>query len=227
MSESSAPPPRLRPSIAPTDEELLLRYRATGDAEAFESLVRRYEKPLFSYLLRYLHSPTLVEDVVQTTFLHVHQKRHLFATGRRVRPWLFGIATHLAVDELRRQRRRRAISLDAELADDNITGKSPVTLIPSRSSLPLERLETEEQLNWARRAIDLLPEPLHSTALLAYHRGMTLQEIAEALHVPLGTVKSRLSRALAALGTAIHSKHAAARYLRKQHSHPPLGASTT
>ena len=101
---------------ADTDEVLIRRFQQSGDTAAFESLVHRYERDLFGYLRRYLHSAEMAEDVFQTTFLQVHLKRDAFADGRRFRPWLYAIATHQAIDAQRRNRRHRAVDLDRLVA---------------------------------------------------------------------------------------------------------------
>lgn len=75
--------------IDATDEQLMARYRDKGDVEAFEALVHRYEKPLYNYLVRYLHSEDSAQAGFQATFLRVHEKCHLFTEGRPVRPWLY------------------------------------------------------------------------------------------------------------------------------------------
>src|SRR5690348_3139566 len=99
--------------LAPmTDEDLLSRYRDQGRTEDFDALVHRYEKELYRYLARYLGNPTLADDVFQNTFLQVHLKRGLYEDGRPVRPWLYAIATHQAVDALRKAGRHPTVSLD-------------------------------------------------------------------------------------------------------------------
>jgi RNA polymerase sigma-70 factor (ECF subfamily) len=95
-----------------SDEELMARYREEGRADVFNELVRRYERELYRYLARYLGDPSLAEDVFQNTFLQVHLKRGLFENGRPFRPWLYAIATHQAVDSLRKAGRHPTISLD-------------------------------------------------------------------------------------------------------------------
>src|SRR2546428_10825908 len=95
-----------------SDEELLARY-TKGNSQAFTVLVRRYERELYNYLRRYLGDATLAEDVFQNTFLQLHLKLDLYEKGRLVRPWLYTIATHQAIDALRKTGRHRAVSLDA------------------------------------------------------------------------------------------------------------------
>ena len=93
-----------------SDEQLLLDYRDHGDVGSFESLVHRYEKPIYNYLLRYLRNGAMAEDVFQATFLRVHEKCHLYDGRRKVRPWLYSIATHQAIDAMRREGRHPAVS---------------------------------------------------------------------------------------------------------------------
>ena len=101
-----------------TDEELLLDYRSRSDRPAFEELVRRYEKELYGYLRHYLGDADMADDVFQQTFLQVHLKCDQFEEGRKVRPWLYTVATNQAIDYQRRNRRHRMSSLDRATRDD-------------------------------------------------------------------------------------------------------------
>src|SRR3954467_14359447 len=94
-----------------TDEELLERFRR-GEADLFGVLVRRYERELYGYLRRYLGDAALAEDVFQNTFLQLYVKSGQYEKGRPVRPWLYTIATHQAIDALRRNGRHQAVSLE-------------------------------------------------------------------------------------------------------------------
>ena len=94
------------------DEELLLRYRETGQQEYFSQLVRRYERELYNYLCKYLGNADMAEDVFQATFVQLHLKCEQFQEGRRFRPWLYAVATNQAIDFQRRNRRHRILSLD-------------------------------------------------------------------------------------------------------------------
>src|SRR5215510_3496348 len=109
---------------AKSDEELLLEHRLRRTREAFEELVHRYERELYSYLRRYLSDATLAEDVFQATFLQLHLKADQFEEGRKVRPWLYTIATNQAIDAQRRNRRHKMVSLDrrsrADAARDDV-----------------------------------------------------------------------------------------------------------
>jgi RNA polymerase sigma-70 factor (ECF subfamily) len=194
-----------------SDEELLLRYRDTGDMAAFETLVHRYEKPLFNYLVRYLRNPSLAEEVFQGTFLRLHEKCHQFTPDRQVRPWLYSIATHLAIDALRKEGQQPTTSLDQQVSDAESDVGALLDILGTRPPTPLEQLEAQEQAEWARRAVDALPDPLRQVILLAYFQGLKFREVAEILQLPLGTVKSRLHKALAMLHAAWDKEYAGSR----------------
>lgn len=179
----------------PSDEELLRRSRAEGDAAAFESLVHRYEMELFSYLRRYLGSAEMAEDVFQATFLQVHLKKEQFEEGRRFRPWLYTIATNQAIDAQRRNRRHRMVSLDNRTGGEDDVG-ALVEMLSGSERTADEQMESEEAKEWVRSAVDELPDGLKQALLLVYHKGMKYREAADVLGIPVGTVKSRLHAAV-------------------------------
>lgn len=190
------------PVAEPTDEDLLTQFRA-GQSEAFGVLVRRYERELFGYLRRYLGDSNLADDVFQNTFLQLYTKAGQYEPGRPVRPWLYTIATHAAIDALRRQGRHQALSLDQgreELPNGEV--RSLVELLESRGPAPADQLEDEERREKVRASVDQLPEFLRQVLIMAYYQGMKYREIAEVLGIPVGTVKSRLHAALVKLQEA-------------------------
>jgi RNA polymerase sigma-70 factor, ECF subfamily len=182
-----------------TDEELLSRYRDSGQAADFNALVQRYQNELFRYLARYLGSQTLADDVFQNTFLQVHLKRGLYQDGRPVRPWLYAIATHQAVDAMRKAGRHPTISLDQRVESSETDPSALVDMLVSDVPGPLSELQSAEREAWVKQSVAKLPETLRQTLMLAYYQDMKYREIAEALKIPVGTVKSRLHAALAKL----------------------------
>ena len=204
------PEPELTTAVAsPTirsersDERLLLDYRSKGDAGAFEELVHRYERELYSYLRRYLVDAAMAEDAFQATFLQVHLKCGQFEEGRKFRPWLYTVATNQAIDAQRRNRRHRLPSLDrrGNLADGGETGTLADALI-SREPEADTNLLHQEQRQWARGAVRRLPEALRKVVLLVCYQGLKYREAAEALGIPVGTVKSRIHAAVEKLNEA-------------------------
>jgi RNA polymerase sigma-70 factor (ECF subfamily) len=185
-----------------SDEELLIRFRQ-GDTEAFGVLVRRYERELFGYLRRYLGDSNLADDVFQNTFLQLYTKIGQYEAGRPVRPWLYTIATHQAIDALRRLNRHPALSLDQnreELADGEVHGLTE--LLEARTPGPVDLAQGEELRDRVRASVDRLPAFLRQVVVLAYYQGLKYREIADILDIPVGTVKSRLHAALVKLQEA-------------------------
>ena len=181
-----------------SDEELMSRYREEGKAALFSELVHRYERELYRYLARYVGDPTAAEDVFQNTFLQVHLKRGLFENGRPFRPWLYAIATHQAVDAMRKAGRHPTVSLDQRVssAKSEFDTGNLIDLLISDDSGPLVELQEAERQQWVRESIARLPDTLRQTLILAYYQDLKYREIAEILKIPVGTVKSRLHAAL-------------------------------
>lgn len=186
-----------------SDEELLTRFRA-GTREAFGVLVRRYEGELYGYLRRYLGDANLADDVFQNTFLQLYTKAGQYEAGRPVRPWLYTIATHQAIDALRRQGRHQAVSLDQEREEAAAAAELPqlLGLLESRGPGPLDQLQGEERRQLVRAGVDRLPDFLKQVVILAYYQGLKYRDIADILGIPVGTVKSRLHSALVKLHEA-------------------------
>jgi RNA polymerase sigma-70 factor (ECF subfamily) len=174
-----------------------------GQTETFGVLLRRYERELYGYLRRYLGDSDLAEDVFQNTFLQLYVKSNHYELGRPVRPWLYTIATHQAIDALRRNGRHQALSLDQnqqELPDGEV--RSLLELLEARGPGPADVAQDEERRERVRASVDRLPEFLRQVVLLAYFQGLKYREIADILDIPVGTVKSRLHAALVKLQEA-------------------------
>jgi len=192
-----------------SDEELLVDYRDHGNRPAFEELVHRYEKELYGYLRNYLGDPEMAEDVFQQTFLQIYLKCDQFEPERKLRPWLYAVATNQAIDHQRHNGRHRMASLDRRLGKndgDSDTGTF-VELFDSAQRGPVEENEYIEQASEVRRAVDDLPEQMRQVVLLVYFQGLKYREAAHALGVPVGTVKSRLHCAIQKLGAILTLAH--------------------
>jgi RNA polymerase sigma-70 factor (ECF subfamily) len=179
-----------------SDEDLLGRF-CRGQTEAFGILVRRYERELYGYLRRYLGDSNLAEDVFQNTFLQLYLKSAQYEAGRPVRPWLYTIATHQAIDALRRNARHQILSLEQHRTDNGEGEvRSLLDSLESRGPAPLDNLAADERKERVRAGVDRLPEFLREVVILAYYQGLKYREIADILDIPVGTVKSRLHAAL-------------------------------
>ncbi len=192
----------------PSDEELLRRYCRQGEEAAFEELIRRYQRELFGYLCRTLGDPTAAEDVFQSTFLQLHAKCRQFDPRRKVRPWLYRIATNQAIDYQRRQRRHRIGSLQHPGLFDGRNAPPPDPATGSDRS-PEHLAIREENRRRVLQALAELPETARQVLELVYFQGLKYREAAQALDVPVGTVKSRLHAAIRKLDEALrrHTQH--------------------
>ena len=181
-----------------TDEELMQRYCDEGEQAAFTELVRRYQPGLTGFLRRFVRDAASAEDLFQMTFEHLHDRRRDYEAGRPLRPWLYSIATHLAIDWLRNAARHPAVSLERPVGnqDADSAPRALVDLLPNRIPTPARLAEGHESGDWARHAVDTLPEHLRITLHLVYFQGLKYSEAAKALGIPVGTVKSRVHQAL-------------------------------
>ena len=175
-----------------TDEDLLLEYRCTGIREAFEELVHRYERELYSYLYHYLGNATNAEDVFQKTFLAVLKGCDKFDTSREFRPWLYTIATNEAINFQRKAKQFRVISQveddsDAYSIADNVVGNEPE---------PFEEPMDREIAGKIREAVEQLPKQLKQAVYMVYFQGLTYREAADAVGIHFTTLSQRLQHAV-------------------------------
>ena len=175
--------------VVDEDVRLMLSF-CQGDASAFDELFRRWSARLLRYLERMVRDPAAAEELVQEVFLRVHRARDRYAPEARFSTWLYRIATNLALNELRRPRRRDPHhSTDADdapqLAADGPTTEDVVDA--RRRSAEVERGMAE------------LPERQRAALWLAAVEGQSYAEIGEALGVSEKAVKSLVHRARSAL----------------------------
>jgi len=191
-----------------TDEQLLLEYRSQEDRRAFDELVHRYERELYGYLRHYTGDADLAEDVFQQTFLQVHLKRNQFEPGRKVRPWLYTVATNQAIDLQRRNRRHQMVSLNRRAGSDSEDEAGAlIDLLDGSEPGPVEQAESTEQADQLRRVVENLPEPTRQVVMRVYFQGLKYRQAAEVLSIPVGTVKSRLHAAIGKLNEALTRPH--------------------
>jgi RNA polymerase sigma-70 factor (ECF subfamily) len=195
----SEPKTMMRQPSSLSDEELLMGYREASEASLFQELVRRYERELYSYLRRYLGDAEMAEDAFQAAFLQVHLKCDQYEPGRAFRPWLYTIATNQAIDAQRRSRRHRMVSLDRSGPKDGEDVGKLLDLLTSKEPTAPAQLNAAERAAWLHAAVDQLPDGLRDAVHLVYFQELKYREAAEALNIPVGTVKSRMHAAVAKL----------------------------
>jgi RNA polymerase sigma factor (sigma-70 family) len=170
-----------------SDAELLDRFRTRGDETAFELLVRRHERLVFGVCQRVLGHVHDAEDAFQATFLALARKGSAIGNGTAVAAWLYKVAYRIALaaraDRSKRTTAHRALDTVANVTEPAET-------------MPTERAELRGLLD---EELSRMPERFRTAAVLCYLEGKTVEEAAQQLGCPRGTVASRLVRARARL----------------------------
>ena len=181
-----------------TDKSLIDAH-LRGDRTAFGELVSRYGDSVLGYLTRMSRDRQQAEDLFQETFKRVHAKAHTLR-GNQFKSWLFTIATHVAIDGMRRRKRLQVVSLNRKLDCDDADGQELGAIAVADSSCdPSQEAVRAEQAQQVRQALDSLPAKQRATLVLAYYQQLTYKEVAEVLGCSIGTVKTQMYRALRTL----------------------------
>lgn len=170
-------------------DEDLIRRAAGGDSDAFETLLKTYQKPVYNLALRMTGNPDDAQDLTQETFLHVWRGLSGYRSDASFSTWLYRLTSNVSIDFLRRRSREKTISLYCT-GDENEEWELPVP-VPCAETQVLTRL-TRVQV---AEALDKLEPEYRQALTLRVINGLRYAEIAAALEVPEGTVKSRIARA--------------------------------
>jgi len=174
----------------PGSDEALLRAVAAGDAGALTRLYQRHAGALFGYLYRLAGDRMTAEEILQDTLLAVWRSAAAFEGRSKVTTWLFGVARRQAHNRLRGRSCPEPIGVP--LPDRPDQGAGPDELgIAAAGGTPLAA------------AIDRLPDHHRDVIALVFVAGLPLADVAEVLMIPVGTVKSRLHHARAAVAAAL------------------------
>jgi RNA polymerase sigma-70 factor (ECF subfamily) len=176
------------------DQELVNRVQR-GDKKAFDLLVLKYQHKVANLVSRYIRNPSETLDVTQEAFIKAYRALPNFRGESAFYTWLYRIAINTAKNFLVAQGRRPPASdLDADTAEQMDVG---VRL--QENSTPENNLLQEEIADTVRRAIEELPDDLRTAITLRELEGLSYEEIARAMSCPVGTVRSRIFRARAAI----------------------------
>jgi RNA polymerase sigma factor (sigma-70 family) len=171
------------------DEDLALGIQR-GKRENLTMLVERHHSPLLGFLYRMTGGDrALAEDLAQETFLRVLRSISQYQYPRPVKPWIYMIATNLARDHYKRAEMRHTQSMPEDEND----------AVVQHELMPEESLILSDEARRAAAAMLRLPDHQREAVILRYYQEFSLAEIADALDVPLGTVKSRISLGLGRL----------------------------
>lgn len=176
-----------------SDQELIRRIQKQ-DADAFELFFRRYRTLMQRHIVRIVRHEKVAEDLVQELFLRVWTRAEQWGDRGDVRAWLYRIGTNLALNQLRSARRRPQQPLEIFLGEAGVEVEEaiPGWMIDAAALDPETAAEMMEERRLFHRLVDGLPEEKRAVFRLVYEAELDIQDVAETLGVPQGTVKSRL-----------------------------------
>jgi RNA polymerase sigma-70 factor (ECF subfamily) len=178
----------------PSDHDLMLGIQS-GDAAAFEVLFERYQQAIRTYLLKILHSEPAADDLVQEVFLRVWTHAGQWSGSGPFKAWLYRIATNQAFNYLRSNIRHPQLALqdpDRVIPAEEEEPVFQAWIVDTATLEPDAAFEQAELSRQLRQLIDQLPEEKRAVFSLVAEMEMSIQDVAEKLGIPAGTVKSRL-----------------------------------
>jgi RNA polymerase sigma-70 factor (ECF subfamily) len=174
-------------------EHEIVALAKAGDGEAFALLVRRHERGVYAFAYRYFNDPFDADDAVQETFARVYTRLHTYSPPGRFGSWLLAICSHWCIDTLRSRRSRiRTVTLGMVVESEQF-----ISELAGPEEAVIRHSSREEVAGW----LGTLPAQYRTVLALHYAQEYSYSEIAQALNVPLSTVRMRLFRARAALRT--------------------------
>ncbi len=181
-------------TVSDVDHDLVARFKR-GDAEAFPLLLDRYQRSVFGMLRNMAPwGKETAEDLCQETFMRAFRGLPAFQGGSKFKTWLFRIATHVGITEIRKRRALKRAGRTWSIHGDEDRGLPAFDPVSSTQE-PSEALSKTEELAQLRLAIDSIPPLWRTVLVLRDQEGRSYEEISEILGVPVGTVRSRLHRA--------------------------------
>jgi len=170
------------------NDETLIRKYLEGDENSLEVLIKKYLKPIYNFLYRYLENQQDAEDATQKTFIKVWRNLKKFDQKRSFKIWIFQIAKNTAIDFIRKKKEILFSEFENEVLNKKII--DPASLKATEIS---EKAEISQKINLI---VKTLPSKYRMILLLHYNDHFTFREIAEILNEPLNTIKSRHQRAI-------------------------------
>jgi RNA polymerase sigma-70 factor (ECF subfamily) len=176
------------------DDLSLVKKARAGEADAFRALVVRYQRKVYAVSLGIVKDPDLAWDVAQETFVRVHGHLAEFEGKSSFSTWILRIATHLAIDAVRKERKARREEMD-DVKEADIAEAGEGILSTSLGNDPRDNALRRELAEKISEALETLPEKHRTILVLREVEGLSYEELAERLGIHKGTVMSRLFHA--------------------------------
>ena len=182
------------------DEQTLIRSAQRGDLEAFNELVLLYQDFLFRVAMNILGDEDAAADATQQALLSAFRSMGSFRGGS-LRSWLSRITVNACYDEIRRVSRKKNVPL--QIYDEHNEEMEPASWLADPGPSPEEQAERSDLMNAIRDSLRALPDHYRLVVQLVDVEGLSYEETAATLNLPIGTVKSRLARARDALRSSM------------------------
>ena len=176
----------------PDTETLLIRKAQRGDVDAFNMLVLKYQDMLYRISWRIVHDDFAADDATQNAMIQAFKNIRSFRGGS-FKSWLARVTVNASYDELRRWKRQPAISLE-QVNNEGDEIESPLWMRDPASG-PQDAVESGEMSDAIQHCLQGLVPDYRTVVVLVDIEGLSYEEAAQAAHIPVGTVKSRLARA--------------------------------
>ena len=179
-----------------TDALLIERF-LKGDMGAFNTLVWRWEKPIFNFVLRHIGNEECARDICQTTFIRMYKQLKKLRDPEKFSSWIYQIALNLCRDEFKKKK-RYPLYLDDLISSKDLT-HSHIEIRDPDTKTPEESYHNRQIEDILKRALVALPEEQRVVIIMKQYQGLKFNEIADILKQPVNTVKSRLYYGLRSL----------------------------
>ena len=186
------------------DENILVKKAINGDNSAFEMLMEKHMGIIYNIALRMAANQDDAEDMTQEIMIKIFRSLGSFKGNSKFSTWIYRVAVNTCLDELKKKKNKKHLSLDAEISGDDGEGQLE---IKDDSPSPEKLAEQNELRDMVAAAVTLLSDEHRAVIVLRDIRGMSYSEIAEILGCSDGTVKSRISRARAQLKMILEKEY--------------------
>ncbi len=169
------------------EDSKLARKVQKGDRQAFEALLSKYERPIYSFIFNFFQDRALCEDLTQETFLRAYRFIGSFRPKEKLSTWLFAIAKNLCIDEFRRHQKGSTVDIDTVDPDVLVCADGP-------GKNPMAVSIVAQEADILRRVLTKLPEKYRTCIILYYFNEMSYEDISRTMDISLSNTKILLFR---------------------------------
>jgi len=174
-------------------DDILIEKFLDGNTEAFNTLVWRWQKQIYSFVYRYIHDSDIAKDICQTVFIRVYKNLKKLRDRKKFKPWLYMIAANISKDELKKNKKKnlRMLSVNDEWKNDKGEKLVYNEVLKEEASQEKE-INGKDIENIIKFALSHIPEEQRIVIILKEYQQLKFKEIAEILKLPVNTIKSRM-----------------------------------